>query len=303
VSESEYERVVKVHYDNKEVQEEIAKFSKDRWIAVHCEQLNPQGYNVLLRYRKGAGKTKAPLTITKPEDVPMLLKRFERLRPRTFYASVNVYKELSTPEHVKALGNIVSCAPTWDIDNAPEKWKATIEVAREILAFLSEEGLSQSTFLKWSGKGAHVHVHQKAFSPNLLRKIAPLDAAYAVVEYANRALRPRFARIAEAHRARELSVENEIDLQRVFTCPLSLHRSLRNVAVCIAPDSMDDFTPDWTKVESFRHWKGWDRCKVGEADAVAEKAYRLVGGYPGKAPPKTKPKEAPDSITKWLKNA
>jgi len=303
MSESDYERVVSAHYNSREVQEEISKFSQDRWIAVHCEQLNPQGYHVLLRYGKGAGKSKVPLTITKPEDIPIFLKRFERLRPRAFYASVNVYEELSTQEHVKALDNIVSCAPTWDIDNTPEKWKATIDVAKEILAFLSEQGVSKSTFLKWSGKGAHVHVHHRAFSPKLLRKIAPLNAAYAVVEYANRTLKAKFSKIAKAHGAQELSVENEIDPQRVFTSPLSLHRSLSSVAVCIAPGLIDDFTPDWTKVEDFCHWKGWDRFEVGEADAIAEKAYRSVGGYPAKTLPKPKPKEATDSITEWLKNA
>lgn len=121
MSESDYENVVVAHYSNQAVQKEIVKFSQNRWVAVHCEQLDPQGYSVLLRYQKGAGKGKAPLTIAKPDDIPLLLRRFKRLRPRTFYASVCVYRELTRQEHVKSLDNIVFCAPTWDIDNSPEK--------------------------------------------------------------------------------------------------------------------------------------------------------------------------------------
>lgn len=301
MNDSDYESVVVPHYDKGEVQDEIVRFSQNRWVAIQCQILNQQGYPVLLRYHRGGGKVKAPLTIAKPEEVPNLLKQYTRLRPRTFYASINVYKKLTQQDHVKALNNILHCAPTWDIDNTPEKWKATIEAAKEIISFLDREGVSKSAWFKWSGMGAHVHLHQRAFSLELLRKIAPLDAAYAIVEYVNRKLASRFADIAKSHGATGLNVENEIDLQRVFTCPLSLHRDLNRVAVCVSPDQIDGFTPDWTKVEGYRHWKGWNQFQIGEADSLAEKAYKLTGPYTVKSLPKPKmQKPQTDTIVKWL---
>jgi hypothetical protein len=89
-----------------------------------------------------SGKDTVPLTIIQPPDVLIIMKRFERLRPRTFYASAAAYRELGRPEHVKTFGNIISCTPTWDVDNAPEKWEATIVAAKEIVDFLNQEGIS-----------------------------------------------------------------------------------------------------------------------------------------------------------------
>jgi len=300
MSESDYEKIVVRHYNKGEVQEEIVKFSRSRWVALHCEFLNPQGYQVLLRYQRAPGKVKVPLTIAEPKEVPKFVERFERLKPRAFYASANVYKELTRPEHVKSLENIAYCMPTWDIDNTPEKWAATIAVAKEIVDFLNREGVSESVFLKWSGKGVHVHIHERALSQDLLKKVNPLDAAYAVVEYVNRKLNRKYVEIAERHQARELNVENEMDLQRVFTCPLSLHRSLNRVAVCFSAFTINDFIPQWTDIEHYRHWKGWDQFEIGEADKLAEKAYRTVGAYPLKTQTKTSERTG-DFITKWLK--
>jgi len=304
MSESDYEKVVAHHYYNEEVQEEIVRFSLNRWVALHCEFLNPQGYQVLLRYQRAYGKGKVPLMITEPKDVPEVLKLFERLRPRTFYASANVYKELTHPDHVKNLENIAFCTPTWDIDNAPEKWEATLAVVKEIVEFLNQEGVSESVFLKWSGKGAHVHIHERAISEDLLKKINPLDIAYAVVEHVNRRLHGKYVKIAEQYKTKELSVENEMDLQRVFTCPLSLHRSLNVVAVCFSTSTINDFVTQWTDIGHYRHWKGWDRFEKGEADRLALKAYRSIGAYALRMLPKTsvrKGKTQAGVITKWLR--
>lgn len=306
VDTSQIDSLISSHYSRLDVQREIARYSQDRWVAVHCDFINPQGYAVLLRYQTGAGKLKIPLTITKPEDVPLLLNRFARLKPRTFYASVNVYRELTRQENVKDLKNIVFCAPTWDIDNAPEKWKATIAAVKEVVRLLTEEEIIKSVFLKWSGRGAHIHVHHKAFSPQMNEKIGALNLAYAVVEYVNRTLRARFDEIARTFAAPELSIENEIDIQRVFSCPLSLHRSLRRVVVCFPTTSIDDFNLDWTRVEEYRHWENWDRYEIGEGDHLAEKAYKQIGAYVVKTQSKTnsKPerKATESSITKWLRD-
>ena len=304
LSSSGYESIVVAHYNRKEVQEEIAKFSKGRWVALHCETRDTKGRPYLLRYQRAPRKGKVPLTTNNPEDVLTLLRRFEKLRPRTFYASVSVYKELAYPEHVRSMDNIVFCLPTWDIDNVIEKWEATIAAAKEIVNFLSSEGVSESVFLNWSGNGAHVHIHHRAFSTELLRKINPLDAAYAVVEYVIGKLRPRYVEIAEKHEARKLSIENEMDLQRVFTCPLSLHRSLNLAAVCFSPNMISEFTPEWASVERYRHWNKWDTFEIGEADHLAEKAYQVVGAYPLRKlpkPPRTKRKSTAEMIMKWLK--
>ena len=302
---SQVNSLVSSHYGRLDVQREIARYSRDRWVAIHCDFVNPQGYPVLLRYQTGARKLKTPLTITKPEDVPSLLSRFARLKPRTFYASINVYRDLTRQESVKDVRNIAFCAPTWDIDNVPDKWKATIAAVKEVVGVLGEEGISKSVFLKWSGRGAHVHVHHKAFSPQVIEKIGALNLAYTVVEYVNRTLQARFNEIAEAFADPELSVENEVDIQRVFSCPLSLHRSLSRVVVCFPTVSIDDFNPDWTKVEEFRHWEDWDQSEIGEGDSLAEKAYKRIGAYVVKT--RTVPRHEPEhetaenSLTKWLK--
>ena len=303
MSSSSYQNIVVAHYSRREVQEEIAKFSKSRWVALHCEKQNASGRPFLLRYRR-TRKTKEPLTINTPDDIPALLKRFEKLRPRTFYASASVYKSLASPEHVRSLDNIAFCLPTWDIDNVIDKWEATIAVSKEIVNFLDKEGVSKSVFLKWSGNGAHVHIHEKAFSPELLRKINPLDIAYAIVEYVNSKLRSQYLEIAEQYGAKELKIENEMDPQRVFTCPLSLHRGLDIVAVCFSPDTVDSFYLDWVSVERYRHWTGWDKFETGEADSLAQKAYQAVGAYPLRKfpmPRKQRGRSAAEMITKWLR--
>jgi hypothetical protein len=86
---------------------------------------------------------------------------------------------------------------------------------------------------------------------------------------------------------RELSVENEMDLQRVFTCPLSFHRSLNRVAVCFSASTINNFVPQWTDLKYYHHWKGWDQFEAGEADRLAEKAFRTVGAYPLKTQTQT----------------
>ena len=256
---------------------------------------------MLLRYRRAGGKTKQPLTITGGNEILLVLNQFKQLRPRTFYASACTYKELVNADNIRYVSNIESCTPTWDIDNAPDKWKATIETAQTILQFLRQEGVSRSVFLKWSGKGLHVHVHQDAVSQAVLQRISPLDAAYAIVEHTNRSLRGLYAEIAEKHDAKELTVENEMDIQRVFTCPLSLHRNLNVVIVCFPPASIEDFNPDWTRPDSYRHWRNWDQSEPGEADSLAEKAYRTTGGYKIKTQHKQKPGQPENLLTNWMK--
>lgn len=121
------------------------------------------------------------------------------------------------------------------------------------MAFLEKNGVVKSVYVKWSGNGCHVHVNEKALSEELTKRISPLDAAYAMVEYTNAKLQNTFYRIVEGEKAVKLKIENKMDPQRVFSCPLTLHRELAKVCVCIDPDSLDSFTPDWTRIEDYRH--------------------------------------------------
>jgi len=91
--------------------------------------------------------------------------------------------------------------------------------------------------------GAHVHIYTTKPSQLNSFKNNPLDAVYAVVEYVSGNLRSRYMEIAEKYEATKLSIQNEMDLQRVFTCPLSLHCSLNLTAMCFSPDMINDFCP------------------------------------------------------------
>jgi len=274
-------RVVLEHYRRSYVAEEIARFARKRWVAVHCELRDELGRPLLVRYERSDGRgEKKPLSIDDAGDVLRVLEALEHLRPRTFYASAALFTRLEHQEDVADMRNIIAFTPTWDIDNEPGAWRATLEVAKAILAFLERSGVARSAFVKWSGRGAHIHLHHGALSPELLVKHGPLDVAYAIVEYVRLKTGPEVADIMARYSAGSLRVENKMDPQRVFTCPLSLHRELDAVAVCLAPDWLDDFTPEWTRPGSFRHWRGWDRYESGEADELALRALELVGGYP-----------------------
>ncbi len=74
-SSSDYENTVLIYYSRREAQEEIARFNRKRWVALYCER------TYLLQYRRVARK-RTPLTINDPENIPALLERFIKLRPR-----------------------------------------------------------------------------------------------------------------------------------------------------------------------------------------------------------------------------
>jgi len=271
------EDIVSRHYSNPKVQEEIVRFSRDRWVGIHCAKKDAQGRLHLVRY---LGRAKLPLRISKLEDIPKLLKIFHSLQPRTFYGTANVYKKLSKPEDVIDLTNIKACTPTWDIDNTVEKWAATVEAALEIISFLESNGICRSIFVKFSGRGAHIHVHQEAISPTLRERINPLDIAYALVEFTRLKLQSKFNDIMLRHNADSLRVDNEMDVQRLFTSPLSLHKELDRVCVCIPINELNNFTLAWSRVDDFKHYWDWNVYTPGEADELTQKAYETVGPCP-----------------------
>ncbi|OYT67771.1 MAG: hypothetical protein B6U65_02175 [Candidatus Wolframiiraptor sp. EX4484-121] len=259
--------LVRSHYGRFEVREEIAEYCRGRWVAVHCEKLDDRGVRVMVRYGRGSRK---PLTINSEADVLRILEEFRDLRPRSFYATAHSYSRLTRPEDTLDRGNMISSMPTWDIDSKNGDWRKVVEKAEEIVEVLEKLGVVESVFFKWSGRGAHIHIHGEAFSPEIRRKIDPLDISYSITQYVINRLSPSSGVV----------VENKIDLQRVFTTPLSLHRILDRVAVCLKPERISEFDISWTHPRSFKHDpSSWRRYVVGEGDELAERAFGAIGPY------------------------
>jgi hypothetical protein len=291
----EFEDVVE-YYSRPLVREEISTYCRDRWVAVECV---PQGEKrFFLRYWKRGGP---PLSISRTEDIGRVMHRFGRLKPRTLYGSANVYSRLESVEDTEEESNIAYASPIWDIDSHVEHWRETMQVAEVISRRLEAEGVSKSVFVNWSGRGAHVHVHEKAFSRDFLSTHNPLDVAYTVVEYVCRQVRQDLAKVHSELEEQGFApkVENKIDLKRVFTAPLSLHRQLDLCAVCLKPDQLGDFHIDWAKPNFLKHNKAWREHLEGEGDRLAEKALREVGTYWATVQPRLKPtmEQAPLSAT------
>ena len=264
--------LIEKHYSNGHVKSEIAEYCRGRWVALEGGAL---GSRVFLRYWRDG----RPLRIDKPDDVEDLLRQFKGVKPRTIYGSVNIYGRLSSRIDLDDKGNIILASPVWDIDGELEKWRDIIEVARIIVDELERLGIAKSVYVKWSGEGAHVHVHERCFSSEVLSKYHPLDVAYSLVEYVLERCKDRILEVAS--RSTELKVENEIDLKRVFTAPLSLHRRRDLCCVCFKPEAIDSFEVEWANPLEFKHDPSWKNYVEGEGDEAAIKAMEAIGGYKG----------------------
>jgi len=278
------------HYSRPDVQKEISDFCKGRWLALHC--LNRLGELVFRRYVR-----RKPIAVTDPESFSGLTK-LRDCSLRSVYATSNVYQRMASVEDAYDLSNIRYCTPTWDVDGVLDNWQETISMAKEILSFLNDCGLNKSVYVEWSGNGCHIHIHEEAFSHELLKRRHPLDLAYATVQYVSSKLSEKFRELSPQGKT---IVENKMDLTRVFTCPLSLHRKLDVVCVCMKPNQITDFSPEWISPTSFRHDPSWRESIRGEADGLAESAYEAVGGYPV-GPRLRKRRNLPldKQIMKWL---
>jgi len=256
---------VKKHYMRAEVRKEIAEYCARRWVAIHCEERD-DGARPMIRYWSRS----RPLTIRCEDDVINILEKFSSIKPRAFYATAHIYRRLDSIEDLASRENIIGSSPTWDIDSRDGDWRKVVKKAMEIMEVLERHGVVKSVFFKWSGRGAHIHVHPRAFSSDLLRKIDPLDVAYSVTQYIVGKIEPEDG----------IVVENKIDVQRVFTAPLSLHRSVDRVAVCVPPDELENFHVEWANPGGYKHFPhAWRRYEEGEGDELAEKAYAAVGPY------------------------
>lgn len=254
------------YYSNPKVVEELFNYGRGRWIAIE----GASEKRVFIRYERSG----SPLKFQSLDDVKTFLKKFWFVKPRSFYGSVNKYCRLSEPEDLEDASNINFSTPTWDIDNEVDKWRETIEACRLIVGELEREKVVKSVYLKWSGRGCHIHVSEEAFSVDFLKKHHPLDTAFAIVEYIIRKIKPKLTELDASVR-----IENKIDLKRVFTLPLSLHRQLDYSCVCFKPDDIDRFDLSWADPKSFRHMPAYTVFEKGEADELAEKALSEVGGY------------------------
>ena len=255
------------HYLKREVLEEVASWLRGRWVALEGRR---DGERVFLRNERGR-----PISVSSPSDLQRLLVKHRWVR--TIYGSLNVYSKLESSSDTESLPNIVASTPSWDVDASYSAWRIAIEIARVIVEELEKLGIRKSVYLVWSGNGVHVHISEKALSEEAKQFIHPFDAAYAVVEYVLRRARPRIADIIKRVEV-GVKVENLVDLKRVFTAPLSIHRELDVVAICFYPEDMDSFDISWTDPKNFRHrWKCWERYEAGELDELAERAVKEVG--------------------------
>jgi len=278
------------HYSRLDVQREIAEYCSGRWVALHC--LGGSGKLVFRRYFRGK-----PIAVRGAADLTRLIEKLKTVR--SIYGSANKYHVVERVEDVFNSSNVRSCTPTWDVDGQILGWRKTVAVARELVCFLEGEGVQKSLFIKWSGNGCHVHINEGAFSEDMLSRAHPLDLAYAIVEYARMRVSPK---ILGDVNFEGVVVENRMDPGRVFTCPLSLHRKLDVVCVCLKPNQLDSFSIDWVHPSGFKHNGGWRDFRNGEADEIALKAYNEVGGYPLHRLGRTRRSKSLDrQIQEWLR--
>ena len=263
------------HYMRKEVIKEIVEWSRHRWVSIHSQKKDDKGRRIFIRYLYGK-----PIKIRDENDLRKIFSIYRKYEPRTLYASINQYRKLDERSDAFNLDNIYFTTPTWDIDNELEDWRATIEASKIIGEELDRRGLIRSVYFIWSGRGIHIHVNPHAFSNDIINKIHPIDIAYSIVEYVQRKVLDRIYLVKSKYNSRSLRIENKIDIARVFTVPLSIHRELDVVSICLKYDDLDDFNPEWIEIDKFKHNTKWREYEKGEGDNLAIEAYDTVGGCP-----------------------
>ncbi|MEM2179591.1 MAG: hypothetical protein QXP32_02110, partial [Nitrososphaeria archaeon] len=249
-------KTIKEHYSREEVVKEIVKYCSGRWCAFLIAT-EGEGSKIV-RYDKGVFK---PITLDNVEK----FKNYMEIFPiRTVYGTIHFYRKIREIDDVKDLTNIIASEPVWDIDNKVFEWKKTVQAAKIIHEFLESKGVSKSVYIKWSGKGIHVHLNKNSISEEVYKKIHPLDAAYAVVEYVKRKVGEKIF----ALNSDSLRVENKIDPQRLFTAPLTFHKNLNFVTVCINPGKLHEFTIEHANPQKYIHYYNGDIFVKGKSDQL-----------------------------------
>jgi hypothetical protein len=264
--------VVLKHYLREDVAREISKFCSGRWVALECKSGSGRAF---YRYWPDDG----PLTIREPADIKRLINRFGNRMLRTIYGSASIYRRLERREDVSDASNIIMSTPSWDVDGSLEEVELIKEAARILVEALRNEGVEKSIYLIWSGRGIHVHLNERAISGEIWGR-GPLRISFAIAEYILGRVKDELEAVCERSRSpdRRLKVENLMDIQRVFTAPLSIHRELDLVAVAVKPDDLDKFEIEWARIDGYRHWSGWDEYEPGEADNLALRALAEIRG-------------------------
>jgi len=254
-------------YSRRDVAEEIAWYSRRRWVAV----VDSRGV-----WRRWRGDE--PLRVEGPGDVARLA---EELGARSFYASVEVYRRLESKHDVMENYdlNVEAATPLVDVDVVDEEglsgWPFAVRAAQALVEALRRLGVEKSVYILWSGAGFHVRVNEAAVDWESL-EVRPVDGAFALAELALRLARRG---VEEAVRASggAVKAENVVRPRGVATAPLSLHRRVDRVAVALKPEDLDLFTPAWSDPEAFRHDREALRRYVkGEATDAVARALREV---------------------------
>lgn len=271
--------LVREHYSKEEVKLEVLEFSRMRWIALAGDRW--------VRYLSGA-----PITVSMLSLPDTLIAT----GTRALYATTSLYAELSSKEDAFDEGKVKAVTPFLDIDNEPEDWKLTVEAARILVDTLDSLGIRRSCYVLWSGRGAHVRINELSVSEEL----RGLDSAWALAELIRLKVDDRISDLRM--KTRSLRVENQLKPRSLFTVPLSLHRKLDRVAVCVNPNDLDDFDVSWTEPMSFKHWMGWRKYEAGESDQAVLEALNRLGGY---SPRRRRRREPPvdEMIRKWEHDA
>jgi len=239
-----------MHYDLEIVKEEIFNYCRGRWVAL-------QGRSFVRYDAKGE-----PLSFKEINDIPKSVKIYGA---RTIYSTAAIYEDLKNLK-------IKKYTPFIDIDATYDDWGYAIDAAKIIVEALNREGLKESIYLLWSGEGIHVRINENAIPSNLDQ----FYAAKAVVNYILKKTKDEIIKLAEKSRG-ILKVENLIDEKRVFTSPLSLHRTKDAVAVCFLPKDLDNFKIEWTNPSNFKHDSSWKNYVLNEAEQLCKLAIKELG--------------------------
>ncbi len=239
------------YYSKEEVAKEISDFLRNRWAAVEGK-LGEQ--RLFARYLDGQ-----PLRIRSPSDLKLVLKRYPWAR--TFYGTIAVYDD--------NLERVEGITLFWDIDS--EDIELAREIAQKISDFLIKKGVKP--WVKFSGKGFHVHVHENCYDWKSLER--PFEVALKVEEYV--AYKLKLDEIVGA------KVELLVDRARVTTAPLSLHRELDRVAIAMKPEALKEFQLSWADPSSPRHDpEAWRGCE-GSLEKLVKEALAWSKPLPVKA--------------------
>lgn len=236
-----------MHYESDAVRKEIFEFSKGRWIAL-------QGRTFVRYDAKGD-----PLYFKSDEDVPRYVNIYGA---RTIYATAAIYSDLKNFK-------ISKFTPFFDIDTKIDKWEFAIQAAKVILEALNEHDLKESIYLLWSGEGIHLRINENSLPKN----IDPFICSKAIVNYILKITKNRILELISKSNG-SLKVENLIDEKRLFTVPLSFHRTLNLVTVCFPPDDIDNFNIEWANPNNYKHKAVWNKYKENEAEYLCKIALK-----------------------------